>query len=108
MYYKFISRKLTDVTLHASDTDSYFVSAEGDSERDIISKLTDIMDYSSDPDLKWLNPRDRAKIPGFLKSEVAPDKRIYEAVFLRSKLYSLKVIFLFTSFDFFSYYRYYI
>ena len=90
MYYGFI-HKLPGVTLHASDTDSYMVSARAQSEEELVEKMMPIMDMCTERRDHPLFNEERKKIPGFLKTEFDLSQRIYEGVFLRSKLYSLKV-----------------
>ena len=102
MYYLLINTRLKNVVLHASDTDSYMVSAEGKSEEDMIRQLGDIMDYSGEDENHPMFSNEKKKIPGYLKSEFDFSRRLYEGVFLRSKLYSLRVILLAQSFITFS------
>ena len=78
--------------LHYLDTDSLIFSF-----KPIKSLTEDLKHFKEDFDLSVLDPshelhsEDKKKVIGKMKLETAPELHLYEAVFLRSKSYSLDI-----------------
>lgn len=92
LYYKKVQPALGlgNVSVVLSDTDSFVLLTNYASEKEVLRRLADVMDFSNLSPTDELFDDSRAKQPGYLKSEI-PKGVIEEVVALKSKTYSLRV-----------------
>lgn len=90
-YYDKICPKLgsQNVEILMSDTDSFIMNIKNHTQKKIFKKIKNIMDFSNFPKNNKLYSNKRAKVPGFMKSEV-PRHKIQEFIGLKSKVYALR------------------
>lgn len=77
-----------NVSLIMSDTDSFLIKVRQPTEEAALYKLRHIMDFSNLDKRHRLYRGERAKVPGYLKTEV-PKASIKEVVALKSKSYAV-------------------
>jgi hypothetical protein len=78
-----------NVAVVMSDTDSFLLVTNHESEDEVMRRLSPVMDFANLPPAHPLHDSSRHRVPGYLKNEV-PRASILEAVALKSKTYALR------------------
>ena len=90
-YYDTLEKCLRPTLLYM-DTDSYFLRVRAKSEEEVLEKIRAVMDFSFLPPSHPLYDPSKRFVPGYLKLETPIHMRIEEAIFLRSKMYALRLV----------------